>query len=50
MQASDVCIQYALNHNQMDEYYKHKIAIETLYPHAEAYITMKYEFCMIREE
>jgi hypothetical protein len=50
IQASNTCIQYVLNHNQMDEYFKHKVAIESLYPHAEAYVAMKYEFCMIREE
>jgi hypothetical protein len=50
MQASDICIEYTLNNNQMDEYFKHKVAVETLYPHAEAYTAMKYEFCMIREE
>lgn len=50
MKASDICIQRTLTQSDLDNYFKHKVETQTLYPHAEAYVAMKYQFCMIREE
>lgn len=50
MKASDICIQKTLNQQDMSRYFGHKVEVHTLYPHAEGYISMRYHFCMIREE
>lgn len=50
IRASDICIQRTLTQNDLDKYFLHEVETQTLYPHAEAYVAMKYQFCMIREE